>query len=279
MNQFSAELQPIALSLVNLITAWGLKVIGAIVVLLIGRIIAGWARKLVRRMLEGVKVDPTLVPFLASVAYYLVMAMVVIASLSMAGIPTTSLVAVFGATGLAVALAMQGTLSNISAGVMLLVYRPFKVGDYVEAGGTAGNVSAISLFYTLLTTPDNIQITVPNSVIYGSTVTNYSANDTRRGDIVVGISYDDDIAVAVKTIDDLLSGDARVLRDPEPVVAVSALGDSSVDILVRYWSKRGDYGGLRLDMMRALKEGVEAAGCSFRFPQRDVHLYQVSNAS
>ncbi len=279
MDQFSAELPAIASSLVNLLTAWGLKVIGAIVVLMIGRVIAGWARKLVRRMLEGVKVDPTLVPFLASVAYYLVMAMVVIASLSMAGIPTTSLVAVFGATGLAVALAMQGTLSNISAGVMLLVYRPFKVGDYVEAGGTAGNVSAIGLFYTLLTTHDNIQITVPNSVIYGSTVTNYSANDTRRGDIVVGISYDDDIALAVKTIDDLLSGDARVLRDPEPVVAVSALGDSSVDILVRYWSKREDYGGLRLDMMRALKEGVEAAGCSFPFPQRDVHLYQVSNAS
>ena len=170
MNQFSAETQAVALSLVNLITAWGLKVIGAIVVLLIGRVIAGWARKLVRRMLEGVTVDPTLVPFLASVAYYLVMAMVVIASLSMAGIPTTSLVAVFGATGLAVALAMQGTLSNISAGVMLLVYRPFRVGDYVEAGGNAGTVNAIGLFYTLLTTPDNVQIIVPNSVIYGSTI-------------------------------------------------------------------------------------------------------------
>lgn len=259
----------------NLITTWGIKVVGAIVVLIIGRWAAGWARKIVRKMATRINLDPTLTPFLASLAYYAVVAMVLIAVLGMIGIETASLLAVLGAAGLAIALAMQGTLSNVAAGVMLLLFRPFKVGDAVDIGGTIGKVMGIRLFSTELCTPDNVEITVPNAQIYGNTIKNFTANDTRRNDIVVGISYDDDIGVAIQTIKDVLARDDRVLPDPEPVVAVSEMADSSVNIVVRPWCTTADYWDLRFDLMRALKEQLETAGCSIPYPQTDVHLHQV----
>jgi len=174
---------------------------------------------------------------------------------------------------------MQGMLSNFAAGVMLLVFRPFKVGDYVEVAGTAGGVFEIGIFSTTLHTPDNVKITVPNSAIYGDTVKNYSANETRRNDLAIGISYDDDIGVAVSTIERILSSETRVLQDPEPLIAVSELGDSSVNLVVRPWCNASDYWPLRFDLTRRLKEELEAAGCSIPYPQHDVHVQRESSAA
>ena len=270
------DLQQTLSTVVDLVSAWGLKLIGAFVVLLVGRLVARWARRLLRRLMTAKEVDATLVPFVAGLVYYLIIAFVAVAVLGMVGIQTASMVAVLGAAGLAVGLALQGTLSNFAAGVMLLVFRPFKVGDYVEVGGTAGAVEAVGLFSTTLNTPDNVKITIPNGAVFGNTIKNYAANDTRRNDMIVGISYDDDIGVALETISRVIDSDVRVLKDPAPVVAVSELGDSSVNIVVRPWCKKEDYWALRFDMMRSLKEQLEAAGCSIPYPQRDVHLFQTT---
>jgi small conductance mechanosensitive channel len=199
---------------------------------------------------------------------------VVIAVLNLFGIQTTSLIAVVGAAGLAVGLAMQGTLSNFASGVMLLLFRPFHIGDYVEVGGTAGSVKEIGIFSTTLATPDNVRITVPNSGVYGAIIKNYSAYDTRRIDLVMGISYGDEIGRAIDAIKGVLQADERVLKDPEPTIAVSELADSSVNLVVRPWCRKEDYWPLRFDLTRGLKEQIEAGGCTIPFPQRDVHLFR-----
>ena len=266
-------------TLVALISAWGLRVIGAIALLVVGRIVCAAMRRATRRALERSSVDESLVPFLSSLVYYLALAVVVIAVLNLFGIQTASVIAVFAAAGLAIGLAMQGTLSNFAAGVMLLIFRPFKIGDYVEVAGTAGSVQEIGIFSSVLHTPDNVKITVPNSAIYGDTVKNYSANDTRRNDLAIGISYDDDIGRAIETIRKVLSGDSRVLGNPEAVVAVSELGDSSVNLVVRPWCAGTDYWPLRFDLTRRIKEELEAAGCSIPYPQRDVHLHGSGQAA
>jgi small conductance mechanosensitive channel len=260
-------------TLVTLVSTWGLQVLGAVAVLVIGRIAAGMVRRGVTRSLERARTDSTLVPFFASMAYYLVLSVVLIAVLSLFGIQTTSLIAVLGAAGLAVGLALQGTLSNFAAGVMLLIFRPFRAGDYVEAAGTAGSVVEVGLFNCTLNTPDNVRIVVPNAEIYGGIIKNYAANDTRRNDLVLGISYGDDIGRAIDIARRVLADDARVLKEPEAVVAVGNLGDSSVDIVVRPWCRKEDYWPLRFDLQRRLKEEIEAAGCTIPFPQRDVHLF------
>ncbi len=263
-------------TLTELATQWGLQIIGAIIVLLVGRIAAGWARRLTRKALERAEVDATLVPFIAKLVYYLLLAFVVIAVLGVFGVQTASLVAVLGAAGLAVGLALQGTLSNFAAGVMLLFFRPFKVGDFIDAGGTTGSVEEIGVFATTLKSPDNIKIVVPNSQVYGQTIKNFNGFDTRRIDLVVGISYDDDIGKAIDTIQRIVSADQRVMAEPETLIAVSNLGDSSVDLVVRPWCAGSDYWPLRFDLTRKIKEGLEAAGCSIPFPQTDVHLHQKS---
>jgi small conductance mechanosensitive channel len=251
-------------------------VLAAVIILIIGRMAAGWARKITRKGLERGEVDATLVPFVAKLVYYAVLAVVVIAALNRLGVATTSVVAIFGAAGLAVGLALQGTLANFASGVMLLVFRPISLGDYVDVGGTAGTVMEIGIFATTLRSPDNIKITVPNSQIYGTTITNYNGYETRRVDMVMGISYDDNIQTAMATIDRIVTADKRVLAEPAPQIAVSNLGDSSVDIVVRPWCNAADYWNLRFDLTRQLKEGLEAAGCSIPYPQRDVHMYQVA---
>jgi small conductance mechanosensitive channel len=261
-----------AATVVELTSTWGLKVVGAVALLVIGRIICGMLRRSTRQALERGSVDASLIPFVSSLVYYIALAVVVIAVLNLFGVQTASVIAVLGAASLAVGLAMQGTLSNFAAGVMLLVFRPFRIGDYVEAAGTAGSVQEIGIFSTVLHTPDNVRITIPNSGIYGGTVKNYSANDTRRNDLVMGIAYGDDIGVAVETIQRVLDGEPRVLADPAPVVAVAELADSSVNLVVRPWCASGDYWPLRFDLTRKLKEELEAAGCSIPYPQRDVHL-------
>ena len=263
-------------TLTELATQWGLQIIGAIIVLLVGRIVAGWARRLTRKALERAEVDPTLVPFIAKLVYYLLLAFVVIAVLGVFGVQTASLVAVLGAAGLAVGLALQGTLSNFAAGVMLLFFRPFKVGDFIDAGGTTGSVEEIGVFATTLKSPDNVKIVVPNSQVYGQTIKNFNGFDTRRIDLVVGISYDDDISKAIDTIRSIVGADQRVMAEPETLIAVSNLGDSSVDLVVRPWCAGSDYWPLRFDLTRKIKEGLEAAGCSIPYPQTDVHLHQKS---
>jgi len=258
-----------------LVTQWGIKIIGAVALLVVGRIAAGWVRRIARRGLERAEVDATLVPFVAKLVYYFVLLIVVIAVLGVFGVQTASLVAVLGAAGLAVGLALQGTLSNFAAGIMLLIFRPFKVGDVVDVGGTTGAVVEIGVFATTLRSPDNIMIVVPNSQVYGQTIKNFNGYETRRIDMVVGISYDDDIPKALAAVRSIVSADDRVLADPEPQIAVSNLGDSSVDLVVRPWCQAADYWGLRFDLTHRLKEGLEAAGCSIPYPQRDIHLHQV----
>jgi small conductance mechanosensitive channel len=259
-------------SALGLLSTWGLQVVGAIVVLILGRWIASMIRRGVVRALERAKTDASLIPFVSGIAYYLALTVVLIAVLSLFGIETTSLVAVLGAAGLAVGLAMQGTLSNFSAGVMLLIFRPFKNGDVVEAAGVKGSIMEIGIFSTVLKSPDNVKITVPNSAIYGETISNYTAFDTRRNDMVLGISYADDIGPAIDVIKRILAADDRVLSEPEVAVFVGNLGDSSVDIVLRPWCKTEDYWGLRADVTRRLKEEIEAAGCSIPYPQSDVHV-------
>jgi len=263
--------------------AWGmvvnhyLDVIAALVILGIGRMAAGWARKLTRKGLERGEVDATLVPFVAKMVYYLVLAVVVIAALNRLGVATTSVIAIFGAASLAVGLALQGTLANFASGVMLLIFRPFDLGDFVDVGGTAGTVEEIGIFSTTLKTADNIKITVPNSQIYGATISNYNGYDTRRVDMVMGISYDDNIQTAMDTIRSIVTADERVLAEPEMLIAVDHLGESSVDLVVRPWCNAADYWGLKRDLTRRLKEGLEAAGCSIPYPQSDVHMHQVAS--
>ncbi|MEE8311370.1 MAG: mechanosensitive ion channel domain-containing protein [Candidatus Binatia bacterium] len=260
-------------ALVELVSTWGIKVVGAIAVLVVGRIIAGSVRRGLGKALARAKVDTTLIPFTTSLAYYAVMAFVLVAVLGLFGIPTASFIAVLGAAGLAVGLALQGTLGNFASGVMLLVFRPFKVGDFVEAGGVAGSVTAIGVFSTTLNTGDNVQITLPNGAVFGQTIKNYAANPTRRNDMIIGVGYDDDLGIAIDTIKKVVTADARVLKDPEPLVAVAELGDSSVNLVVRPWCKKEDYWGLRFDLTRALKEELEKAGCSIPYPQRDIHVF------
>lgn len=256
----------------EMISTWGLSVIGAIAVLIVGRIVANLVRRNLRRALERGGTDAALVPFLSSMAYYAVLAVVLIAVLNLFGIQTTSLVAVVGAAGLAVGLALQGTLSNFAAGTMLLVFRPIRPGDFVEVAGVAGSVAEIGIFSTTLNTGDNIRIIVPNTNVYGSVIKNYSANENRRIDLVMGIGYGDDIGTAISAITDVLGKDSRVLADPAPTVEVAELGDNSVNLVVRPWVRGSDYWPTRFALMRALKEGIEAAGCSIPYPQRDVHV-------
>jgi small conductance mechanosensitive channel len=279
MDFSAVQIEELLGRVITLTTDWGLKVLGALVVLIIGRIVAKAVRKGVRRALERGKMDPTLVPFVSSLAYYLVMAFVLIAVLGMVGIETASMIAVLGAAGLAVGLALQGTMSNFASGVMLLIFRPFHKGDFIEAAGVAGSVDTVGIFTTTLNTPDNVRIVLPNGTVWGQTIKNYATNPTRRVDLVMGISYDDDIGTAMETINKVLDNEPRVLKDPAPTVAVSELADSSVNLVVRPWCTKEDYWGVYFDLTRALKEQLEGSGCSIPYPQTDVHLHKVGESA
>ncbi len=258
------------------LTTWGLKIVAALAILIIGRMVAGIVRSGTRKGLKKANFDETLTPFIANLIYTVVMVGVLYGAASAVGIPMNGFVAIIGAAGLAVALAFQGTLSNFSSGVMLLTFRPFKVGDFVDAAGVAGTVQEIGVFTTTLHTPDNVKIIVPNTAISGTTITNFSANENRRVDLVVGVGYDDDLNKAMDVINRVIRADARVLGDPAPVVAVDNMGASSMDIVVRPWVKAGDYWAVKWDLTKALKEELEAAGCSIPYPQRDVYVHQVA---
>lgn len=268
------DLDSLMVTASEVVATWAPKVLGALAILFVGWVFAGWLKSFVRGVLKRSPVDDMLVPFLTGIIYVVVITIVGVTAVGALGVSTASFVAVLGAAGLAIALAFQGTFSNFAAGVMLLTFRPFKVGDFVEMAGVSGTVSEVSIFTSVLNTADNIEIRIPNSQIFGETVKNYSANATRRIDLVMGVDYSDDLSVAAQTCMDTVSADPRVLADPPPLVAVDELGASSVNFVVRPWVKTEDYWSTRRDLTRALKENLEAAGCSFPFPQRDVHLFE-----
>ncbi len=253
---------------------YGLKVVAAIAILVIGRIAASVIKSFVRRLLNRSKVDETLVSFVTSLTYVAIMAFIIIAAVGQLGVQTASFVAVIGAAGLAIGLALQGSLSNFAAGVLMIIFKPFKVGDYVEAGGTAGTVEQIGIFTTELKSPDNKKIIVPNAKLTGDNIINYSAKDQRRVDIVAGVSYSDDLDKVRKVLEQILAEDERILKDPSPTIGVLELADSSVNFAVRPWAKTSDYWDVFFDTQEKIKKRFDAEGIAIPFPQRDVHIYK-----
>jgi small conductance mechanosensitive channel len=258
------------------LTEYGMKVVAALAIFLIGRIVIGILAGMIRRILTKAGTDETLSKFVVSLTRGLLMTFVFIAAISALGVETTSFIAVLGAAGLAIGLALQSSLSNFASGVMLIIFRPFKKGDYVMAGGVSGTVEEVAIFNTVLKTPDNCKVIVPNGDIISGPITNYSAHPTRRLDLVFGIGYDDDILKAKKTLERILSEDSRVLSDPAPQVAVSELADSSINFVVRPWVKRADYWDLKFDLIEKVKLTFDAEGISIPYPQTDVHLHKVA---
>lgn len=260
----------------DILARYGMNVVAAILIYVVGKWISGRIKKLVVRMMEKSSMDPILVRFVSNLTYGALLAFVILAALNQLGIATTSFIAVLGAAGLAIALALQGSLSNFSAGVLMIIFRPFKVGDYIEAAGISGIVEQIDIFTTHVRSADNKAIIIPNGNILNGTIVNYSAKDTRRIDLVVGISYDSDIQLARDILNDILSTDNRILSDPEPVIGVLELADSSINLAVRPWVNTGDYWPVYFFLNETIKSRFDSEGIGIPFPQRDVHLYQVS---
>jgi small conductance mechanosensitive channel len=249
-----------------------INIILAGLIFYIGRWIARILTDLMEKGFHSAHFDPTLGKFISNVAYFALLIFVVVAALGRLGVPTASFVAAVGAAGLAVGLALQGSLSNFAAGVLLIIFKPFRVSDYVEIAGIGGTVQEIQIFNTVLNSPDNVRIIVPNAQVTGANIKNYTANDKRRLDMVIGISYGDNIAKARQVIADVINSDGRVMRDPAPTVAVLGLGDSSVNIAVRPWIKPDDYWACHFDLHEKIKGALEANGITIPFPQRDIHI-------
>ena len=258
---------------------WAVQIGIAIAIFIVGKIIANILANLVRKGMTRAGTDVLLVGFIGSMVYIILLIAVVLAAVDSLGVNVTSLMAIVGAAGLAVGLAMKDSLSNFAAGIMIIIFRPFKIGDYIEAGGTAGVVDEIGLFATLMHSPDNKRVIVPNASILGGNITNVSALPTRRVDLVFGIGYDDNIGQARDIIQAVIGADERILKDPEPSIAVGELGDSSVNINVRPWVNAGDYWPVRADLLETVKVRFDEAGISIPFPQRDVHMHEVKAAS
>lgn len=255
---------------------FGFKVIVAIVIFVVGRTVARMLSNAARKFMQAREVDLILQSFISSLLYWALLTFVIIAAINHLGIQTTSLIAIMGAAGLAIGLALQGSLSNFAAGVLIVLFRPYRVGDFVEAAGVSGAVVQVQILTTILKTPDNKQVIVPNSEIMSSIITNYSANDTRRVDLTVGVSYDDDLDKVRATLADIVAADDRVLPEPECVIAVSELADSSVNFIVRPWVKTADYWAVHFDLTETIKKRFDAEGLSFPYPQQDVHVHQTS---
>lgn len=254
----------------------GLNLLAAIVIFYVGRAIARMLTKGVRRIMESQSVDPILVSFVGSLVQWGLMAFVIIAAITKLGVQTASLVALIGAAGLAVGLALQGSLANFAAGVLIVLFRPYRVGDWVEAAGVAGAVLQVQVLTTILQTADNKQIIIPNGQIMSSIITNYNANNTRRVDMVIGVSYGEDIDKVRTTIRDVVAADSRVLQAPECQVAVSELGDTRVNFVVRPWVSSADYWDVMFDLTEAIKKRFDKDGISIPYRQREVHVFQNS---
>lgn len=257
--------------IVGYLSTYGLSVIGAILIFVLGRIVAKWLLSLIGAGMSRSGIDETLKKFLLDAIYVLMLIFIVLAALSQLGVETTSFVAILGAAGLAVGLAFKDTFANIGAGVLLIVFRPFKSGDFVEIAGTSGSVESINMFSVSLKSPDNKSIIVPNGRVLGDNITNYSAKETRRVDLVFGIGYGDDLKLAKETLLEIVNTESRALKDPEPFVAVSELADSSVNFVVRVWVKSADYWGVYFDTIEKVKLIFDEKGISIPYPQMDVH--------
>jgi small conductance mechanosensitive channel len=256
---------------------YALQIIVAILVFVIGRMAAGAVRNGLKKVMQARGIDSSLSGFVGSLAYFGIMAFTVIAVIGRFGVQTASFVAILGAAGFAIGMALQGTLANFASGVMILLFRPFTTGDFIEAGGVIGSVKDIQIFSTTIATGDNIRITVPNGQLYGGVIKNYNGYDTRRVDMVMGIGYGSDINKAMEIIRDLLTKDERVLKDPAISIAVGELADSSVNIKVRPWVKASDYWGLHGDFHKTCKEAFDAAGIEIPFPQTVVHMNKLES--
>lgn len=261
----------------QLLSLYGLQIIAALVILVLGF----WASKLIRngirRLMQKNKVDETLTSFVCNLSYAALLVFVIIAAVNKLGFQTTSFIAIIGAAGLAIGLALQGSLSNFAAGVLMIIFRPFKAGDYIEGGGTAGTVEEIEIFTTKLVSPDNKYIIVPNAKMLSDNIVNYSTKETRRVTLTFGISYADDIDTARSVIQEIIDQDERILQDPKPAILVSTLGESSVDLSVRAWTKNADFWGVHFDLTEKAKKAFDTKDITIPFPQRDVHLYQHSS--
>jgi small conductance mechanosensitive channel len=255
----------------GLLGMWVMNFIVAAVIVFVGRKLVKWLVSLLEKMMVKAGADTILVNFIGSIVNAVLLLFVIVAALDQLGVDTTSLIALIGAAGLAVGLALQGSLQNFAAGVMLIVFRPFKLGDFIEAAGVLGVVEEISIFSTIMKTGDNRSIIVPNGQIYGGAITNYSAKATRRIDMVFGIGYDDDMLQAKKIMEDILAEHELVLDEPAPAVAVAELADSSVNFNVRPWVNSGDYWGVRADLIEKIKLAFDEKGITIPYPQMDIH--------
>ena len=256
--------------LTTILSVYGLRILGAIFIFYIGKRVARWLSSLAVKVMQRSQMDETLCKFFSNIIYGVLLVIVILAALSNLGVETTSFVAMFGAVGLAVGLAFKDTFANIGAGVLLIVFRPFKVGDYVHVGGESGTVEEINLFSVQLKTPDNKLIIMPNGNTVGSTIVNFSAKSTRRVDFVFGVSYEDDLKLVKSTLQEIISEDSRVLADPVPLVAVSELADSSVNFVVRVWVKSEDYWGVHFDTIEKVKLTFDAKGICIPYPQMEL---------
>ena len=262
----------------GIVATYGVKVVAAAIIFIVGCWLSKFLTSVLEQMMTRSGLDSMLVSFLRNIVYTAAMVFVFLAVLGKLGIQTTSFIAVLGAAGLAIGLALQGSLSNFASGVMLVLFRPFKVGDYIEAGGTSGTVEEMLIFSTKMKTPDNKAVFVPNGSITGGTIVNYSAKDTRRVDLVFGVSYEDDISKVKQIIEEVLNADDRILKDPSPTVGLAELGESSVNFVVRPWVSAADYWGVRFSLNEAMKLRFDQEGVSIPYPQRDVHFHEKSAA-
>ena len=267
------NIEKISETLIYWATTYSIKLIAAILIFIIGKWIANKLTKLITRLLEKNNVDITLTKFLESIIYYTLLIVVIIAAAGQLGINTTSFLTIVGAAGLAIGLALKDSLSNFASGVMLVLFHPYRVGDFISAAGVSGNVISITLFNTILNTPDNQRVIVPNSNITTDVITNVTANDTRRVDLVIGIGYDDDIKKAKTILDRIIKEESRVLDTPEPKIAVSELADSSVNFVVRPWVKTSEYWDVYFDLTEKIKITFDKEGISIPYPQQDVHMF------
>jgi len=256
----------------DLLIHYAMNIFFAIATLIIGFMLARIISKTFSKILTKRNFDSTIIDFVSTIVRYVIIAFVVIAALSRIGVETTSFVAIIGAAGLAIGLALQGSLSNFASGVLIIALRPFKAGEYIEAAGTAGTVESVQIFSTTLTSPDNKYVVVPNSAILGSNIINYSRKPTRRIDLVIGVSYNADLAKTRDVLTSVLMANEKVLKSPEPVVAVLELADSSVNLVVRPWVNGSDYWPTRFELMESIKNSLDEAGIEIPFPQMDVHM-------
>lgn len=260
-------------AIMDFVLQYGPKVIGAIITLIVGFIVIGIVVGFVNKTMERRGVDPSLTPFLKSILSIILKVALVLTVIGILGVEVTSFVAILGAAGLAVGLALQGTLQNFAGGVMILLFKPFKVGDVIDAAGYIGSVREIQIFNTIMKTPDNKTIIVPNGQLANSSMTNYSTEPRRRVDWTIGIAYGDDVDKAKEVIRKLIDADSRILQDPEPFIAVSELADSSVNFAVRVWVESGDYWGVFFDMNEQVYKTFGQEGLNIPFPQMDVHVH------